>query len=78
MWADWWWQVTDYRFDPGTITRIWLRDKPAYEKYWEDLKAHGWDDERIEVAKELAKIIPPLADMVRFADYSSFDPSYAK
>ena len=73
-WADWWWQVTEYRFDPGTITRVWLRDKPAYEKFWEDLRAQGWDEDRINVAKELAKIIPPLADMVRFADYSSFDP----
>ncbi|GAJ17475.1 unnamed protein product, partial [marine sediment metagenome] len=49
-WADWWWQVTEYRFDPGTITRVWLRDKPAYEKFWEDLKAQGWDEDRIKVA----------------------------
>ena len=63
-----------YRFDPATITSIWRRDKPAYEKFWEDLKDQGWDEERIEVAKELAKIIPPLPDMVRFADFSAFDP----
>lgn len=63
-----------YRFDPATITRIWLRDKPAYEELWEDLKDQGWDEERLAVAKELAKIIPPLPDMVRFADFSAFDP----
>jgi len=63
-----------YRFDPATITRIWLRDKPAYEELWEDLKDQGWDEDRIAVAKELAKIIPPLPDMVRFADFSAFDP----
>lgn len=63
-----------YRLDPATITRIWLRDKEGYEELWADLMDQGWDEERIAVAKELAKIIPPLADMVRFADFSAFDP----
>jgi len=63
-----------YRLDPATITRIWLRDKPAYEELWEDLRDQGWDEDRLAVAKELAKIIPPLPDMVRFADFSAFDP----
>ena len=63
-----------YRLDPLTLTSIWLRDKPAYEKFWQDLRDQGWDEERIAIGKELSNIIPPLADMVRFADYSSFDP----
>jgi len=67
-------KLSEMRLDPGTITRIWLRDKPKWEKYFDDLKHQGWTDDRIEVVKELAKIIPPLADMVRFADYSAFDP----
>ncbi|MBA7685336.1 hypothetical protein ES703_93759 [subsurface metagenome] len=66
--------LTQIRLDPATITRIWLRDKEKYEKLWKDLKQQGWTEDRIEVAKELAKIIPPLPDMVRFADYSAFDP----
>ncbi|GAI05346.1 unnamed protein product, partial [marine sediment metagenome] len=63
-----------YRLDPATITKIWLRDKEGYEELWEDLLDQGWSPERIDVAKELAKIIPPLPDMVRFADFSAFDP----
>jgi hypothetical protein len=63
-----------YRFDADTVTRIWLRDKAKYEGWWDDVKDLGWGDDKVEVAKELAKIIPPLADMVRFADYSAFDP----
>ena len=62
------------RLDPVTITSIWLRDKAKYEKLWQDLEHQGWTPNRIEVIKELAKIIPPLADMVRFADFSAFDP----
>jgi len=62
------------RFDPATIQGIWLRDKTKYEKLWKDLKDQGWDDERIEVFKELANVVPPVPDMVRFADFGSFDP----
>jgi len=63
-----------HRLDPSTITNLWRRDKPAYDKLWDDLKDLGWSDERIDAAKELAKILPPLPDMVRFADFSAFDP----
>lgn len=63
-----------FRLDPSTITRIWLRDKATYEQLWKDLEDQGWSADRIAVAKELAKIIPPLPDMVRFADFSAFDP----
>ncbi len=70
--------VKDFRLDPATITSAWLRDKEAYEKLWKDLEDLGWDDDRLAVAKELAKIIPPLADMVRFADFSAFDPVVIK
>lgn len=62
------------RFDPLTLTRIWLRDRTKYFSLWQDLKDQGWSDERITIWRELAKIIPPLADMVRFADFSAFDP----
>jgi len=62
-----------YRLDPITLTSIWLRDKPTYEQFWDDLRDQGWTEERIAIAKELANIIPPLADMTRFADFSAFD-----
>jgi len=67
-------QAKQFRLDTGSIIAAWLRDKPGNEALWEDLKDQGWDEDRIAVAKELAKIIPPLADMVRFADFSAFDP----
>lgn len=62
------------RVDPDTITRAWLRDKAGYEWLYQDLRDLGWSEDKIDVVKELSKIIPPLADMVRFADFSAFDP----
>jgi len=66
--------LAQIRLDPATITALYRRDKVAYEKFWEDLKHQGWTPDRIEAAKELVKVIPPLSDMVRFADFSAFDP----
>lgn len=63
------------RLDSGTISRIWLRDKAKYEKLWKDLADQGVDEDRIKIIKELAHIIPPLPDMIRFADFGSFDPA---
>jgi len=71
---EWFLKLAEARLDPDTITRIWLRDKETNEKWWTDLEHQGWDKDRIDVVKELAHIIPPLADMVRFADFGSFDP----
>ena len=74
------WQITEIkklrfiRLDPESVKQIWLRAKTEYEKWWKDLRDQGWDEDRINVLKELANIIPPLADMVRFADFGAFDP----
>jgi len=62
------------RLDVGTVTALWRRNKAFYEFLWKDIQDQGIDPGRIAFLKELAKIIPPVADMVRFADYSSFDP----
>jgi len=65
-----------YRFDPGTITRLYLREysvEGELKEFFGDLEDLGWDKDRIDALKELSNIIPPLADMVRFADFSAFD-----
>lgn len=62
------------RLDPLNLQWVWVRDEAKYEHLWQDLHDQGWDDERIEVYKELAHIVPPVSDMVRFADFGSFDP----
>ena len=76
---DWQWPLlkalSEERLDPMTISAIWLRDPTAYEHLWKDMSDQGFDQERIDVLKELTKVVPPLADMVRFADYSGFDPA---
>jgi len=72
---DWLKKLVSVRLDPASISRVWLRDKEKYEKYWGDLRHQGWSKDRIEVAKELAKVYPPLSDMIRFADFGGFDPA---
>ncbi|GAH93258.1 unnamed protein product, partial [marine sediment metagenome] len=63
-----------YRLDPLSIINLWRRDPETYEQYFDDLRDQGWSDERLEALRELAKILPPVPDMVRFADFSAFDP----
>jgi len=63
-----------YRLDPISLITAWRRDPEAYEKYWDDLRDQGWSDERIEALKFLTEQYPPVPDMVRFADFGSFDP----
>lgn len=67
-------ELAEFRLPPEAVSRLWLRDKAKYEKWWKDLIDQGWDKDRIDIAKELSHIVPPVADMVRFADYGGFDP----
>jgi len=67
--------LSQARLDVATITALWRRDKTLYEPLWKDLQDQGISPARIAFFKELAKIIPPLPDMVRFADFSAFDPT---
>ncbi|GAH34325.1 unnamed protein product, partial [marine sediment metagenome] len=67
-------ELVETRLDPATITRIYNRDRPKWNKLWKDLYDQGLTSDRINIYKELADIIPPLSDMVRFADFGSFDP----
>jgi hypothetical protein len=62
------------RLTPGDITNLWNRDRTANEPWWQDMRDLGMSEERIAALKELANIIPPLPDMVRFADFGSFNP----
>lgn len=66
--------VKSFRLDPNTLTMLLRRDRPQWEKFLDDLKDQGWGEERLEAFKALLKVIPPLSDMVRFADFSAFDP----
>jgi len=66
--------VKPFRLDPGTITRIWLRDKPKYEELWDDLKDLGFSKERIDVYKELSKYLPAPTEIMTWAAREVFEP----
>ncbi|GAI37841.1 unnamed protein product, partial [marine sediment metagenome] len=67
-----------FRFDPDTITRLWLRgfpDEERKEDWWEDLKDAGWNDDRIGAAKELAHFLPSPAQAIAFLAHEVFEPA---
>ncbi len=65
------------RLSPDAALRLlWklYKGEGLPEELINDLRDQGWSEERIKLSIEDSKVVPPLADMVRFADYSSFDP----
>ncbi|MBA7618507.1 hypothetical protein ES703_25834 [subsurface metagenome] len=69
--------VKSFRLAPGTITELWLRgfpDEEGKEKWWADLKAQGWDESRIDAAKELAWKLPTPQDLVTWQAREVFEP----
>jgi len=60
--------------EPSQLIYLRLRGFISEEQLTTWLQYLGYADVSIKGLKELANIIPPLADMVRFADFSAFDP----
>lgn len=68
-------ELSQVLFSAETVTQLHWRDKEKFAKFWADLAKQGVTADRIAALRELAKVVPPLPDMVRFADYSAFDES---
>jgi len=62
------------RLDPISVITAWRRDKPNYEKYFEDLKSLGWSDDRIEALKFVTLFYPAPADLIRWQAREVFEP----
>lgn len=73
-WVHMYQELSEIRLDPATIAELYRRDPEKYAVYIFDLFHQGWSMDRIDAFKELVNIIPPLPDMVRFADFGAFDP----
>ena len=67
-----------FRLDPLSVTTAWRRDKPTYEKYFDDLRDQGWSDDRIDALKFFTEIIPGVSDLVRMAVREAFTPEIAE
>ncbi|MBW2673611.1 MAG: hypothetical protein JRD89_09395 [Deltaproteobacteria bacterium] len=63
-----------YRLDPISVITAWRRDKPAYEKYFDDLRDQGWSDERIEALKFFTQFMPSAQDLVTWQAKEVFEP----
>jgi len=64
-----------FRLDPISIITAWRRDPAAYEKYFEDLRDQGWDDDRIEALKFFTLFYPSPMDLVRWQAREVFEPN---
>ncbi|MBA7574254.1 hypothetical protein ES708_16056 [subsurface metagenome] len=62
------------RLDPHSVITAWRRDKPAYEKYFDDLRSLGWSDDRIEALKFVTQFYPAPADLIRWQAREVFEP----
>jgi len=66
--------VRTFRLDPLSVITAWRRDKPTYEKYFEDLVEQGWSDDRIEALKFFTLFYPAPADLIRWQAREVFEP----
>lgn len=64
-----------YRLDPISLITAWRRDKPAYEKYFGDLREQGWSDDRIEALKFFTLFMPSAQDLVNWQAKEVFEPA---
>lgn len=63
-----------YRLDPISVMTAWRRDKPAYEKYFDDLRDQGWSDERIKALKFFTLFMPSARDIVSWYAREVYEP----
>ncbi len=66
-----------HRLDPLSVITAWRRDKPAYEKYFDDLRDQGWSDDRIDALKFLTLFYPSPRDLVGFLAHEVYEDDMA-
>lgn len=63
------------RFDPIQAITAWRRDPEKYAELFDDLKALGWDDDRIEAWKFITQFYPSPQDLVNWQAKEVFEPN---
>jgi len=63
-----------FRLDPQSIITAWRRDKPTYEKLFDDLKDQGWDEDRIKALKFFTLYYPSPAELIHWTAREVFEP----
>lgn len=59
---------------PDLVRTLTWRLPEQKDKLRAELTKAGYTEEQVKTLETLYEVIPPLADMVRFADFSAFDP----
>jgi len=63
-----------FRFDPISVMAVWRRDPEKFAEILNHLDDLGLSETSKIFLKKLTESYPPVPDMVRFADFGSFDP----
>jgi hypothetical protein len=69
--------LTEVRFPSQVVGPVWLHDKARWEKYWDDVRANGVTEDRIELLKEELVKYPSPAEAVRWMAREVFEPEMA-
>jgi len=67
--------MQSFRLDPISVITAWRKDPAAYEKYFDDLRDLGWNDERIEALKFITQFMPSAQDLVNWQAKEVFEPA---
>ncbi len=70
--------TTQARFPSEIVAPLWLRNKPLWERFWDDVKQIGVDDDHILALKELAYRVPNAQDVIRYAVKEAYKPDIYK
>ena len=63
------------RLNPLEVITAWRRDKPTYEKLFDDLRDQGWNEDRIEALKFYTLFYPTPSDLIHWQAREVFEPS---
>jgi hypothetical protein len=69
-----WNLITTPKPSEQALIQYWLRGKLSDQELLQELHARGWEDVSINLMKELAKVIPPVQDLISMAVRDAFSP----
>lgn len=78
VWIDNWLDLYRVIFPSEVIAPVWIRDKTKWEKYWDDVRALGVSDDRIELLKESVYRVPGVQDIIRYVVKEAYSPDIYK
>ena len=71
-------KLSELRFPSEIVVPLWLRNKDRWDRFWDDVKQIGVDDDHILALKELAYRVPGSGDVIRYMVKEVYNPTVYK